>query len=86
MIYLYPDWIDLSSAGSGEAKKSRVSGINEGWAWAERRWSKVTTDTGVGDPSLSTSEKGERFLNDCSDKLAELYIQLCRLDQDNLYN
>lgn len=85
MMHLYPEWIDLASAGPGDEKQTQIKGINEGWAWSERRWSLVTEDTGIGDPSLSTSEKGKRFLGDCTDKLAELYIQLCMLDLNNMY-
>lgn len=85
MMYLYPDWIDLNIAGSGKAKASRISAINQGWAWSERRWSQVTKDTGVGDPSLSTAEKGESYLDACTSAVSELYIQLCRLDRDDPY-
>ena len=85
MMHLFPEWIDLSTAGSGADKKSKIDGINEGWAWSERQWSKVTEDTGIGDPSLSSSEKGKKYLNDCTDKLAELYVQLCMLDKENMY-
>lgn len=85
MMHLYPDWIDLSSAGPGSAKSSVVSGINEGWAWAERRWSLVSEDTGIGDPSKSTIDKGAQFLNDTTDKVADLYVEICQLDQSQMY-
>jgi len=86
IMSLYPDWVDLSVSGSGDSKRSRITANNEGWAWSERRWSQVTEDTGVGDPSKSTADKGSNFLNDCTDKVAELYIQLCTLDLNNLYH
>ncbi len=85
MMHLYPEWIDLQSAGPGDAKSSVVSGINEGWAWAERRWSLVSEDTGIGDPSKSTAEKGAKFLNDTTDKVADLLVELCNLDQSKMY-
>jgi len=85
MMYLYPDWIDLSSAGSGAAKSSSIAGIREGWAWAERRWTQVTEDTGIGDPAESTASKGELFIQDTTDKVALLIIELCTLYLKNLY-
>ncbi|MFO7846945.1 MAG: hypothetical protein R6V27_10310, partial [Balneolaceae bacterium] len=57
----------------------------ESWAWAERKWSHVTEDTGVGDPSKSSNEKGERYFNDLTDKLAAFYVELCNSDLEDLY-
>ena len=34
----------------------------EGWAWAPRRWTEVTEDSGVGDPRRASSERGAEFL------------------------
>lgn len=86
MMYLKGDLVrPLSEAGSGVERRPRVSAFREPWAWAERRWSQVTEDTGVGDPSASTREKGERYFRDVSDKLAKFYVELCEVDIDNMY-
>ena len=86
MMYLAGDLVrPLSDAGDGHEKKSKVKAFHESWAWMERKWSKVTDDTGIGDPSLSSREKGERFFNDLTDKLADFYVELCSVDADNLY-
>ena len=85
MIYLHPDWIDLSTAGDGNAKKSKISGIREGWAWSERQWSQVTKDTGVGNPAKATAEKGKLFLNDTTDQVSRLILEICELDRKNRY-
>ena len=86
VLYLHADLVaDLDTAGDGAAKQWRVDGLNESWASAERRWSQVTKDTGVGDPSKSTAEKGKRFYDDVSDKLAEFIKQLCEADISDLY-
>jgi creatinine amidohydrolase len=45
----------------------------------------VSADTGIGDPSQSTAEKGQRYMNDVTDKIAELICDLCELDQSNMY-
>lgn len=86
MMYLAGDLVrPLSEAGDGYEKKSKVKAFNESWAWMERKWSQVTDDTGIGDPSASSSEKGERFFNDLTDKLADFYVELAKVDPDNLY-
>ncbi len=72
MMHLHPQLtLPLQMAGSGQAKSFSPKGFREGWAWTQRPWSKITQDTGVGDPSLSTPEKGEKFIDRCSDNIAE---------------
>lgn len=86
IMYLHPKLVaPLGEAGNGAAKIWRVNGLNEGWASAERRWSEVTKDTGVGDPSKSTIEKGKRFFDDVTDKIAQFMQELCEVEIDNLY-
>ena len=86
IMHLYPGWVDLSTAGNGQAKESKLDGIKEGWAWSERQWSKVTNDTGVGDPSKASSEKGQKYLEATTDKVARLFVQLCEMDIDDRYD
>ena len=38
----------------GDGKKFRIKAFNESWAWAERKWTQVTSDTGIGNPSKAT--------------------------------
>jgi creatinine amidohydrolase len=84
--FLHPALVlPLEEAGDGAEKKSKVTGIREGWAWAERRWSMVSADTGIGDPKLSTAEKGEKFLKDVSQKLAKLMQEIAEMDINDRY-
>jgi len=86
MMYLKGDLVrPLSEAGSGVERQPKVTAFRKPWAWAERRWSQVTEDTGIGDPSESTREKGERYFRDVTDKLANFYVELCEVDIDNMY-
>lgn len=86
MMELFPDWIDMDKAGDGQDKKSRITGIREGWAWSERRWSQVTEDTGIGHPHASDAIKGSKFLNDTTSQVAKLIVELCEIDIENLYH
>lgn len=86
LLYLTPNLVlPLGQAGSGVEKKIKIGGIKEGWAWAERKWSKVTEDTGIGNPMKATKEKGERYFNAVTDKLAQLFIDIANADLNDLY-
>lgn len=75
----------LDTAGPGRARKARVRAMREGWAWTPRRWSQVTDDTGVGDPSRATREKGERYVSALTAALADFLVELSALDPSDIY-
>jgi len=86
MQFLVPELLlPLNEAGSGKGKKFRIKAFNENWAWAERKWTQVTTDTGIGDPSKATPEKGERCYNEIIRKTSSLMLELSLADVNNMY-
>lgn len=85
MMYLRPDWVDINEAGDGAAKKFKFEAIREGWAWAERQWSKVTRDTGVGDPRKATAEKGEKYFKAVTEKVGNFFFDLAKSNPGDLY-
>ena len=86
IMHLHPELVrPLEEAGDGSEKKIRIPGMQEGWAWAERKWSQISADTGVGDPRLSTAEKGARFLADVSEKVGQLMYDIAQADTNDLY-
>jgi creatinine amidohydrolase len=86
IMYLHPRLIlPLEEAGEGKEKKSVIPGIREKWAWAERKWSEVTEDTGIGNPKKSTAEKGEKYFHDVCAKVGQLMIDLCKADRKKMY-
>jgi creatinine amidohydrolase len=86
MQFLVPELVlPLSEAGDGIGKKFRIKALNENWAWAERRWSKVTTDTGIGNPHKATPEKGEKCYNEVINKVSRLMVGLSEADINDLY-
>jgi creatinine amidohydrolase len=86
MQYLVPELVlPLSEAGRGVGKKFRIKALNENWAWAERRWSKVTVDTGIGNPYKATQAKGEKCIKEVIKKIGNLMIELAGADLDNMY-
>lgn len=86
MLYTWPHLVKpLEKAGAGKAKKFKVSGLNESWAWTERKWTSTTADTGIGDPRKATLQKGEQYFKAVTEKLAQLMIELAAADPDQLY-
>ena len=75
----------LDEAGPGTARVFSVDALRSDWAWAERRWTEVTADTGVGDPSAATVEKGRSYLAEVTGRLAGLFGELADADLDDLY-
>jgi len=87
MMHLVPELVrPLTEAGSGRARASKLRGVREGWAWAPRRWTQVTADTGIGNPAKATAEKGERYVNAAADRIAGFLVELASLDLNDLYD
>ncbi|MGQ0646467.1 MAG: creatininase family protein [Gemmatimonadaceae bacterium] len=86
MLHVSPSLVrPLGDAGSGAARKPRVRGMREGWAWAPRRWTQVTDDTGVGNPAKASAEKGARYVDDLTKTLCEFLLELAALDVNEVY-
>jgi creatinine amidohydrolase len=86
MMHLAPDLVrPLSEAGSGRARPSRLRGIREGWAWAPRRWTQVTADTGIGNPAKATAEKGAAYVGAAVERIGDFLVELAALKLDDLY-
>lgn len=77
MMYLFPNLVlPLNEAGDGHAKELVFKARKEGWMWAPREWTKVTADTGIGNPAKSTMEKGHLYFDQATDKIAEFFLEL----------
>lgn len=86
MMSLAPELVlPLSEAGPGKARKFRVAGFREGWAWAPRQWSEVTADTGTGNPAASTIAKGEKFLDAVTQRIGGFLVDLAAADPRDMY-
>jgi len=77
--------LPLSEAGLGKEKKFKLAGLKEGWVSAQRQWTKITEDTGVGNPKKATAKKGKRFVNHITEKIAGFLIELDKADINDLY-
>ncbi len=86
MLHLRPELVrPLVEAGDGATRAPRLRAIREGWAYAQRDWRKATVDTGSGDPSLATGEKGRAFFAALTAKIASYLVDLANADTSDLY-
>lgn len=86
MLHIAPELVlPLSEAGDGAERKPRIAAMREGWAWAPRRWTQVSADTGIGNPRAATVTKGERFLNETAGRIGQFLVDLARLDPVEMY-
>jgi creatinine amidohydrolase len=86
MSYLNPELVlPLSEAGDGKARKFTITALREGWAWAEREWTKVTSDTGIGNPAQATPEKGAAFFRYITEKIGAFLYELAQVSTEEIY-
>lgn len=86
MLHLAPDLVrPLEEAGDGRARSWRLRGLREGWAWAPRRWTQVTEDTGIGNPRRATAEKGAAYVEAAVERIAGFLTELAAADVSRLY-
>jgi creatinine amidohydrolase len=87
MLYWHPELVlPLNEAGEGKAKKFAIEALNEQWAWAERKWSQVTGDTGIGNPKKASAEKGKLYFEDLTQKIGDFLIELAETNLNKMYN
>ena len=86
MMALVPELVHpLVEAGAGTARRFRLAGLRDGWVWAQRRWSRVTEDTGVGNPAGATAEKGRRYFSAVCQRIAGFLVELAQADPEAMY-
>ena len=86
MLHLEPQLVlPKAEWGKGAERKNKIEAFSEGWVWTERPWSKISEDTGVGDPGAATEVKGALYFEAISKKVGQLLIDLARANIEDLY-
>lgn len=76
LMHFYPELVKLETAGDGASNPWTIASINEKIAWAPRNWKQASDDTGIGNPHKSTAEKGKRYAEEVTRRIADLLIEL----------
>jgi creatinine amidohydrolase len=86
MLHVAPRLVrPVSEAGAGVARRPKIAAFRDGWAWAPRRWTQVTSDTGVGNPAAATAAKGEKYVAAVASLIAGFLVELAAADISALY-
>lgn len=75
-LAFFPELMKFEDAGSGAAHPAIFDAINKGWISITRPWHLLTEDTGHGDPSAATAEKGKRLMDTLSSRLGQFIYEL----------
>jgi creatinine amidohydrolase len=86
MLNIAPELVrPLNEAGDGVGRKFKLRGLRERWVWAPRWWTKVTDDTGVGNPKRATADKGAMYLKAATENIGNFLKELAVADLNDLY-
>lgn len=86
MLHLAPELVlPLDQAGPGRARAAALEALRQGWAWTPRPWTRVTDDTGVGDPAAATAEKGRGFFDAAAAAIAGFLVELAAIEPDAIF-
>jgi len=86
MMHIVPDMVlPLKEAGAGKSKTPRFTARKEGWVWFPRVWTQVSKDTGIGNPRKASAEKGIKYLEAITGKIADFLIELENTSPENIY-
>lgn len=84
LLHLEPDLVELSQAGPGSRTQFEIQGLKQPGVWTPRPWAKCHPDTGSGDPSRATAEKGRKYFEAVTDALANLFVDLANAKKGQL--
>lgn len=86
MMHLSPELVlPLKQAGDGKEKVFKIKGLKDGWVSAQRKWTSISKDTGVGNPALASSDKGDKFIQAILPDLGKFINELHHADLNNMY-
>lgn len=76
MLHYHPELVDMSTAGTGASHTFAIESLNNKTAWIPRNWSRISNDTGIGDPGKATAKKGADYVKAVTDRLSLLFTDL----------
>jgi creatinine amidohydrolase len=82
MLCLAPEFVDMEAA---EPTKARKTVFSEGALTFVPHWNIFTRNTGLGDPTKATAEKGERMIELAVERLARALKELSDAPMDELF-
>ena len=77
LLHVCPDWVVMGQASDGRTVPFAIDALRgTPGVWTPRPWSATHPDTGCGDPSKATADKGRRYLEAVSGEIARVLTGL----------
>lgn len=84
-LAFFPELLRPDRADDGAVTPSRFGAINRGWISITRPWHLATRNTGMGDPSPASADKGRRLMDVLTERLGDFLVDLCRQPFDDRF-
>ncbi len=84
-LAIFPELMHPELADDGAARPSRFEAINRGWVSITRPWHLVSANTGLGDPSAASAEKGRKLMDLLVERLSRFLIELAAAPMDESF-
>ena len=81
----FPQLMHPELADAGAARPTLFEAINRGWVSITRPWHLATTNTGLGDPSAATADKGRQLMDILTERLGKFLIELAAAPKDDQF-
>ena len=82
---LYPELVELDSAGDGRAKDFRFEALRRGWVTTSRDFTKLNDHCASADPAESCAEKGERYIELVCGRISDFLVELAEGKIDDTF-
>lgn len=80
-----PELVHLERADDGAVRPMRFEALREGWVEFTRPWHLLTKNSGSGDPRRATAQKGQKWLDILTDRLAQFLVELSNAPVDEFF-
>lgn len=84
LLHLCPQWVRMDAAGRGERVPFAIGALNQPGVWTPRPWSRSHPDTGSGDPTHASAEKGRAFFEEVAAAAADVIVGLSKARRGDL--
>ncbi|WP_425396159.1 creatininase family protein [Aeoliella sp.] len=84
LLHLEPELVEIEHAGSGARRPFDIAALRQPGVWTPRPWSHCHADTGSGDPSRATAEKGRQYFEAVTQALANVIEGLSKAKKGDL--
>jgi creatinine amidohydrolase len=84
-LAFFPELMRPERADDGAARPTRLDAVNRGWVSITRPWHLVSKNTGLGDPSAASADKGRRLMDVLVERLGGFLVELAGAEMDEKF-